>query len=93
MSNYINHHINVNSAFSEAVYQQMVSKRYGISFCCQSDLKIQQYAKEVLSLTEQRDINLIPSLYQGTGEFAPCEFAIDEVTEPSNTDVYLSCNN
>jgi hypothetical protein len=40
----------VNEKFAEAVYQKMASKRYGIEFCCDTDLKKWSIKKELLDL-------------------------------------------
>ena len=51
---------NVNCKFSEAAYQRMVSKRYGIAFCCQTDLTKWMIKKELLRLNDIKDAALTP---------------------------------
>ncbi len=46
------YHDSINCKFSEAVYQDMGSKRYGIKFCCQTELDKLEIAKELLKLND-----------------------------------------
>lgn len=46
----INHFEEVNCQFSEAVFQKMATKRYGIQFCCENDLQSLIIKKELLRL-------------------------------------------
>ena len=46
--------------FSEALYQEMVSNRYGISFCCQPDLENYMIKKELNNLVKIKDDDLVP---------------------------------
>lgn len=41
-------HDATNCKFAEAVYQEMASTRYGIDFCCETDLKGSSIKKELL---------------------------------------------
>lgn len=49
---------NINCKFSEAVYQKMASKRYGITFCCQTDLIKWMIKKQLLDLNSVKDCDV-----------------------------------
>lgn len=52
-----NYNNKVNQKFAEAVYQKMVSKRYGIKFCCETDLKKWSIKKELIDLNKLKENN------------------------------------
>ena len=51
----INYSDNVNCKFAETVYQQMASKRYGLSFCCETDMDQTNIDKQLLDLNAIMD--------------------------------------
>ena len=48
----------VNCKFSEAVFQEMAAKRYGIKFCCNDDLDRRLIDKELLDMNDIHDYGL-----------------------------------
>ena len=60
----IEHHDKINASFAESVYQQMVSKRYGMQFCCERDLKRDAIRKEQLDLSSKLDVDLVATFSQ-----------------------------
>jgi hypothetical protein len=50
MSKQIEYSDKVNAEFSEAIYQEMASIRYGVNFCCDLDLLKWSIKKELLDL-------------------------------------------
>lgn len=52
------YHDNINCKFAEAVYQNMGSIRYGIKFCCQTELDKLEIAKELLKLNDIANASL-----------------------------------
>lgn len=48
----IEYHNRVNCSFAEAVYQKMATERYGIEFCCETDLQRYKVEKELLDLNQ-----------------------------------------
>jgi hypothetical protein len=52
----------VSCKFSEAFYQEVISKRYGISFCCENDLDKWDVKKELLYLEAKKDPNICETI-------------------------------
>ena len=77
----IQHYTEIMCNFAEAVYQKMISKRYGIIFCCSKDLDELTLQKEKFELNLKRESDIVPTFNQGWGEFSQCEFLREEFTE------------
>jgi hypothetical protein len=57
----IKHHTAVNVSFAEAAYQKMASVRFGVEFCCETDLAKDLIRKEQLDLSQRLDAHLVKS--------------------------------
>lgn len=51
----IQHYNDVQCRFAELMYQRMMSKRYGISFCCEQEEKKVRVEKELLNLCSMNE--------------------------------------
>lgn len=56
----INYIEKVSCNFSDAVYQHIISRRYGIKFCCPTDLRKWMIKFELMQLNELHDPNFCP---------------------------------
>lgn len=52
------YHKKVNIEFAEAMYTEMVTKRYGVKMNCGHGNEYTLLRKEILDLKEKKDINL-----------------------------------
>ena len=55
----IKYHRKVNIEFADAVYAEMVSKRYGIEVCCGKEHEYTILRKEILDLNEMKHSEII----------------------------------
>ena len=62
----VQYHDNVNCKFSESLYQEMASERYGIAFCCETDKRKWALKKELLEFNQMKDLDLCSQIISCT---------------------------